>query len=95
MSVVDEWTWRERCLERETVFVLDLSVCVEVLLRVRDEDLLGVVRARWVLSSCGLADDGAGMDGGGKGGSGAAAGGGGTAAGGGNAAGGGKGAGFG
>ena len=76
MSVVDEWTLRERCLEREVVFKLDLSVWVEVLLRVRDEDLLGVVRERWVLSSCGRVDDGAGMDGGGKGGSGVSAGGG-------------------
>ena len=48
------------------MFRLDLSVWVEVLLRVRDEDLLGVVRERWVLSSCGRVDDGAGMDGGGK-----------------------------
>ena len=77
------------------VFKLDLSEWVEVLLRVRDEDLVGVVRERWVLSSCGRVGDGAGMDGGGKGGSGASAGGGGTAAGGGNAAGGGRGAGFG
>ena len=35
MSVVDEWTLRERCLERDVVSKLDLSVWVEVLLRVR------------------------------------------------------------
>ena len=89
MSVVDEWTLRERCLERDLVSTLDLSVWVEVLLRVRDEDLFDVVRERWVLSSFGRVDDGAGVGGGGKGGGGASAGGGGTAAG------GGKGAGFG
>ena len=43
MSVVDEWTLRERCLERDVVSTLDLSVWVEVLLRVRDEDLIDVV----------------------------------------------------
>ena len=43
MSVVDEWTLRERCLERDVVSKLDLSVWVDVLLRVRDEDLIDVV----------------------------------------------------
>ena len=46
VAVLDEWTLRERCLEREGVFSLDLSVWVEVLLWVRDEDFLGVVRER-------------------------------------------------
>ena len=62
---------------------------MDVLLRVRDEDLIDVVRGRWALSSVGRVDDGAGVGGGGKGGGGASAGGGGTAAG------GGRGAGFG
>ena len=46
MAVLNEWTLRERCLEREVVFGLDLSVWVEVLLWVRDGDFLGVVRER-------------------------------------------------
>ena len=46
VAVEDEWTLRERCLEREGVFGLDLSRWVDVLLRVRDEDFVGVVLER-------------------------------------------------
>ena len=80
----------DRCLEREVVVCLDLVSWREVLLWVRGEDFLDVVRERCVRSvwsSCGRVGSGAGMEGGGSGGCGASAGGGGAATGGGRGAG--------